>query len=53
MAAYVNIGSYYFIGIPIGIFLGWILKLGVLVHSTVLFSINEDSKMTNNNKTLC
>ncbi|CAL9092015.1 unnamed protein product [Musa acuminata var. zebrina] len=30
MAAYVNIGSYYFIGIPIGIFLGWILKLGVL-----------------------
>ncbi|CAD5177237.1 unnamed protein product [Musa acuminata subsp. malaccensis] len=30
MAAYVNVGSYYFIGIPIGIFLGWVLKLGVL-----------------------
>ncbi|URE13555.1 protein TRANSPARENT TESTA [Musa troglodytarum] len=30
MVAYVNIGSYYFIGIPTGIILGWILKLGVL-----------------------
>ncbi|KAJ0975991.1 hypothetical protein J5N97_017956 [Dioscorea zingiberensis] len=28
--AYVNIGSYYFIGIPLGIFLGWFFKLGVL-----------------------
>ncbi|KAL0911931.1 hypothetical protein M5K25_017869 [Dendrobium thyrsiflorum] len=28
--AYVNIGSYYFIGVPIGILMGWLLQLGVL-----------------------
>ncbi|KAL0911923.1 hypothetical protein M5K25_017861 [Dendrobium thyrsiflorum] len=30
VVAYVNIGSYYFIGVPIGIFMGWLLQLGVL-----------------------
>ncbi|XP_068641885.1 protein DETOXIFICATION 27-like isoform X1 [Aristolochia californica] len=30
LVAYVNIGSYYLIGVPLGIFLGWIFKLGVL-----------------------
>ncbi|KAL6645454.1 hypothetical protein ACP70R_017062 [Stipagrostis hirtigluma subsp. patula] len=30
MVAYVNIGSYYLIGIPLGILLGWIFNLGVL-----------------------
>lgn len=29
--AYVNIGSYYFIGVPLGVFLGWVFHLGVLV----------------------
>ncbi|KAJ0975990.1 hypothetical protein J5N97_017955 [Dioscorea zingiberensis] len=28
--AYVNIGSYYLIGIPLGIFLGWFFQLGVM-----------------------
>ncbi|XP_068637286.1 protein DETOXIFICATION 27-like isoform X1 [Aristolochia californica] len=30
LVAYVNVGSYYLIGVPIGIFLGWVFKLGVL-----------------------
>uniref|UniRef100_A0ACD5WT85 Uncharacterized protein n=1 Tax=Avena sativa TaxID=4498 RepID=A0ACD5WT85_AVESA len=30
MVAYVNIGSYYIIGIPMGILLGWLFNLGVL-----------------------
>ncbi|XP_062210159.1 protein DETOXIFICATION 27-like [Phragmites australis] len=30
MVAYVNIGCYYLIGIPMGILLGWLFKLGVL-----------------------
>ncbi|KAJ1298452.1 hypothetical protein BS78_01G454800 [Paspalum vaginatum] len=30
MVAYVNIGSYYLIGIPMGILLGWLFNLGVL-----------------------
>jgi multidrug resistance protein, MATE family len=29
--AYVNIGSYYFIGIPLGLVMGWFFNLGVLV----------------------
>ncbi|XP_058087653.1 protein DETOXIFICATION 27-like [Magnolia sinica] len=28
--AYVNIGSYYLIGVPLGVFLGWVFHLGVL-----------------------
>jgi MATE family multidrug resistance protein len=32
MVAYVNIGSYYIIGIPMGILLGWLFNLGVLVR---------------------
>ncbi|CAL9061386.1 unnamed protein product [Musa banksii] len=30
MVAYVNIGTYYLIGIPLGILLGWIFNLGVM-----------------------
>ncbi|WOL09433.1 hypothetical protein Cni_G18186 [Canna indica] len=30
MVAYVNIGSYYFVGIPVGVLLGWTFNLGVL-----------------------
>ncbi|KAG9450753.1 hypothetical protein H6P81_010718 [Aristolochia fimbriata] len=30
LVAYVNVGSYYLIGVPLGIFLGWVSKLGVL-----------------------
>lgn len=32
IVAYVNIGTYYLIGIPLGIFLGWYFKLGVMVY---------------------
>uniref|UniRef100_A0A1D1XQ94 Protein TRANSPARENT TESTA 12 n=2 Tax=Anthurium amnicola TaxID=1678845 RepID=A0A1D1XQ94_9ARAE len=30
LVAYVNIGTYYLIGVPLGVFLGWIFNLGVL-----------------------
>ena len=30
-AAFVNMGSYYFVGIPIGVFLGWFLSFGIMV----------------------
>ncbi|CAL9132357.1 unnamed protein product [Musa textilis] len=30
LVAYVNIGTYYFVGIPVGILLGWVFGLGVL-----------------------
>ncbi|ONK75614.1 uncharacterized protein A4U43_C03F18740 [Asparagus officinalis] len=30
MVAYINIGTYYLIGIPVGILMGWIFNLGVL-----------------------
>lgn len=32
MVAYINIGSYYLIGIPAGVLMGWIFNLGVLVR---------------------
>ncbi|WOL12485.1 protein DETOXIFICATION 27-like [Canna indica] len=30
MVAYINVGTYYFIGIPLGILMGWAFNLGVL-----------------------
>ncbi|XP_008804797.1 protein DETOXIFICATION 27-like [Phoenix dactylifera] len=30
MVAYVNIGSYYLIGVPLGVLMGWLFNLGVL-----------------------
>jgi Na+-driven multidrug efflux pump len=33
LVAYVNVGSYYIIGVPVGVLLGWIFSLGVLVRS--------------------
>jgi hypothetical protein len=35
MVAYVNIGCYYLIGIPMGILLGWFFNLGVLVPTSL------------------
>jgi Na+-driven multidrug efflux pump len=32
LVAYVNIGSYYLVGVPIGIILGWPLGFGVRVR---------------------
>lgn len=31
LVAYVNIGSYYIIGVPLGVLLGWIMNLGIWV----------------------
>jgi len=31
--AYINIGCYYIIGIPMGVLLGWLFNLGVLVRN--------------------
>ncbi|ERM95349.1 hypothetical protein AMTR_s00008p00179550 [Amborella trichopoda] len=31
IVAYINIGCYYLIGVPTGVLLGWVFKLGVLV----------------------
>lgn len=39
MVAYVNIGCYYIIGLPLGFLMGWVFKLGVVVSfSLVHFS---------------
>jgi len=34
--AYINIGSYYLIGLPLGIIMGWVFKTGVAVSITNL-----------------
>lgn len=31
MVAYVNLGCYYVIGLPLGFLMGWVFKLGVKV----------------------
>jgi len=31
VVAYINIGSYYLVGIPLGVFLGWLLPSGIVV----------------------
>jgi hypothetical protein len=41
MVAYVNIGSYYIIGIPMGILLGWLFNLGVLVRLAYTSYLND------------
>ena len=33
LAAYINVGSYYIIGVPVGLLLSWLFNLGVLVRS--------------------
>ncbi|THU69803.1 hypothetical protein C4D60_Mb08t18270 [Musa balbisiana] len=39
LVAYVNIGTYYFVGIPVGILLGWVLRLGVLSLMMMMMGI--------------
>lgn len=36
-AAFVNIGSYYLVGIPLGVLLGWLLSLGIIVSFLCFF----------------
>ncbi|KAH9690545.1 protein DETOXIFICATION 27 [Citrus sinensis] len=36
--AYINLGCYYIIGLPLGFLIGWVFKLGVGVTSAVPFS---------------
>jgi len=31
LVAYINIGSYYLVGIPLGFLLGWLLPSGIVV----------------------
>uniref|UniRef100_A0A453QUY2 Protein DETOXIFICATION n=1 Tax=Aegilops tauschii subsp. strangulata TaxID=200361 RepID=A0A453QUY2_AEGTS len=48
LVAYVNIGSYYLVGVPIGIILGWPLGFGVRVgngSSEGQRNINEEKKV--------
>lgn len=35
--AYINIGSYYLVGVPSGILLGWTFNLEVLVSKSFIF----------------
>lgn len=39
--AYVNIGSYYLIGVPMGVLLGWLFNLGVLVRAASSTSLSS------------
>jgi Na+-driven multidrug efflux pump len=39
VVAYINIGSYYLVGIPLGILLGWLLPSGIVV--SVLSKLNK------------
>ena len=38
--AYINLGCYYFIGLPLGFVMGWIFKSGVKVNAS-FFLINS------------
>lgn len=38
IVAYVNIGCYYLVGIPVGVVLGYVFKLQVKVSSLIPFS---------------
>lgn len=49
MVAYVNIGTYYLIGIPMGILLGWLFKLGVLVPMPLCYLISDQFKLNREN----
>lgn len=31
-AALVNMGSYYLVGVPLGVLLGWLLSFGIMVR---------------------
>lgn len=45
MVAYVNVGCYYVLGIPLGLILGYVINLGVTVRiSTVNFYCSETVK---------
>lgn len=37
VVAYINIGSYYLVGIPLGLLLGWLLPSAIVVSVPLLF----------------
>lgn len=39
--AYINIGCYYVVGIPMGVLLGWLFNLGVLVHNRICMHLSR------------
>lgn len=48
LVAYVNIGTYYLIGVPLGVLLGWTLNLGVLVcFSNLIRSVRTQFSSSN------
>lgn len=47
--AYVNLGSYYLVGVPLGIFFGWSLDFGLTVCKTVNHDILESISLYNIN----
>ncbi|KAL0361684.1 UNVERIFIED_CONTAM: protein DETOXIFICATION 27 [Sesamum radiatum] len=38
LVAYINIGSYYFVGVPLGIILGWLLQFGL---KNIVLTLNK------------
>ena len=39
--AYINIGCYYLIGLPLGIIMGWVFKSGVIVRIVYYLTITS------------
>lgn len=39
LVAYINIGSYYIVGVPLGFLLGWLLHFGIKVSAAMLLLI--------------
>lgn len=40
--AYINIGCYYVVGLPLGIVMGWVFNTGVVVTSSTIYAISVD-----------
>lgn len=41
IVAYINIGSYYLVGMPLGVFLGWLLPSGIIVSVSILLILPQ------------
>lgn len=53
IVAYVNIGCYYLVGIPVGVVLGYVFKLQVKVSSSISFSSVKSSVAHTRQKCCC
>lgn len=52
VVAYINIGSYYLVGIPFGILLGWLLPSGIVVTFVTLIFHSILAKVKSNLNTM-